>query len=159
MSAVVCEARTTIAVPRAAAFARVVPIDLPSVFRGFGPLPAIVAVTDQTGSWDAVGQTRTIRLSDGSEAQEALTDYDRPRYFAYRVSDLTGPVRFLTTAARGEWWFEDVPGGATAIRWRYAFEPRSPLARPVLWAVARPLWQGYMYAVLRAIKEQVEAAA
>lgn len=159
MKPVVCEVTTTVKASPEDTFVRVVPIDLPSIFRGFGPLPAVVATEEQTGAWDTAGQTRRVRLSDGSTAREMLTDYDPPRYFGYRVSDFSGPLRFLTTGARGEWWFEDEPGRSTALRWRYAFEPRSALARPVLWAIVRPLWRGYMASALRGTQILVESSA
>ena len=67
---------------------------------GYGPLPAVARVENQTGKWDAVGQTRTIRLADGTTARETLTSYDAPYYFAYTVSDVTGALRFF--GARGQ---------------------------------------------------------
>ncbi len=156
---VVSEATLTIRAPRATTFERVAPIDLPSIFRGYGPLPAVVATEGQTGAWDAAGQTRRIRLSDGSTAREELTDYERPRHFAYCVRDFTGPLRLLTSGARGSWWFDEAADGATSVRWRYAFEPRAWWTRPILWAVVRPLWRGYMRAALHAARAQVEASS
>src|SRR5262249_36406922 len=107
-----------------AAFAHIVPIDLASIFTGYGPLPAVTRTQDQVGAWDTVGQTRTVHLSDGSSAQELLTAYERPGYFSYAVSGFTGVLRHFTSSANGEWWFTTVAPGRTRIRWRYAFNPR-----------------------------------
>jgi hypothetical protein len=71
---------TIIDVPREQAFLGIVPIDLSSIFTGFGPLPAVTGVTDQAGGWDAVDQTRSVMLSDGSSAKEVIAEYKHPQY-------------------------------------------------------------------------------
>jgi hypothetical protein len=129
-------------------FLHVVPIDLTTIFTGFGPLPAVTGTRDETGPWDAAGRQRTVCLSDGSFARERLTAYEKPRGFAYVVSGFTGSLRFLAQEARGEWWFEEAAGGTT-VRWRYVFVPRSVFARPLLWAINRFFWRRYMHAALR----------
>jgi hypothetical protein len=145
-------------VDRDSTFCFIAPIDLTTIFRGYGPLPAVVGTTDQTGAWDAAGQSRTILLSDGSRAREELTNYSRPRHFSYIVSGFRGTLRFLTIRARGEWHFEEQSGG-TSVRWVYTFEARSVFAFPLLFAVIRPLWQAYMRKVLREALTQLEASA
>src|SRR4051812_7727738 len=45
------------------AFDAIAPIDLPRIFTGLGPLPAVVGVRDQTGDWDHVGATRIVELA------------------------------------------------------------------------------------------------
>src|SRR2546422_9469243 len=87
------------------AFDVIVPIDLPRMFRGFGPLPAVVATADPTGEWDHVGARRVVKLSDGREANERITAYDRPRYFAYRVGPFeAGPLRQVLLPPDGGGW-------------------------------------------------------
>jgi len=140
------------------------PIDLTSIFRGYGPLPAVTAVEDQTGGWDAPGQTRTIRLSDGSAMREELTTVERPRHFAYRVSDLTGPFRLLVGGLRGAWWFEgeesdSIEGPRTRVRWRYAFEPRAVVTRPLAAFIVKVLWRRNMQRALSLAREHAEAVA
>jgi hypothetical protein len=132
----------------ARAFAYIVPIPLPKVFTGYGPLPAVSAVTEQSGAWDAAGQTRIVHLSDGSTARETLTRYEHPAYFSYTVRAFSNALRFLTGGAQGEWWFEPAGDGGTLIRWRYAFGPRSPLSAPILWLLTRLLWGRYMQKAL-----------
>ncbi len=88
------------------------PTNLRLILRGYGPLPAVAAVEAQTGGWDAPGQTRTIRLSDGSRMREALTVVERPRHFAFVIDELTGPFRLLVRGMRGAWWFEPAPDGS-----------------------------------------------
>jgi len=147
---------TEVDVDQIKAFEHIVPIDLSSIFTGYGPLPAVTGTTNQMGGWDAAGQTRTVHLSDGSMAQEELNEYKHPQYFSYTVSGFTGSLRFLTTSANGAWWFESRPTGKTLIKWRYAFKSRSVFAVPVLWFIAKVLWRGYMAKALTLLKEQVE---
>ena len=74
-------------------FNHIAPIDLTTIFTGYGLLPAVVGVRDQTGAWDAAGQTRTVTLSDGSSAQESLTKYESPDSFGYNRRRLHGRPR------------------------------------------------------------------
>ena len=140
------------------AFYHVVPIDLTSIFKGYGLLPAVVLTEAQTGNWDAIGQTRIVHLSDGSYAQELLTQYNQPNYFAYVVSNFSGILGFLVTAAIGEWWFEncDSSSNSTLIRWSYTFTPKSLFAVPILWLVNKFLWSGYMRSVVSNVQEQLD---
>jgi hypothetical protein len=123
-------------------FLTIVPIELAKIFRGFGPLPAVVGTREQTGAWDHVGARRVVELADGSEAREELTAYEAPAHFAYRVSGFTGPVRWLVSHADGAWWFSDRGGCVTRVRWTYVFQPRTGCASLVR-AVIAPLWSAY----------------
>jgi hypothetical protein len=143
------------------AFAHVVPIDLTSIFTGYGLLPAVIGTEDQTGNWDTIGQTRTVNLSDGSSAKEQLTQYQNPDYFSYVVSDFSGVLGLLITLAVGEWWFEngDLSPNSTVIRWSYTFIPKSLIAIPILWIVNKFLWAGYMRSVMSNIQAQFDRQA
>ena len=173
----------TVTLSTTAAFDRVVPIDLTSIFKGYGLLPAVISTQAQTGAWDAIGQTRTVYLSDGSYAKELLTHYQQPNYFAYVVSDFSGALGFLITSATGEWWFDScadsivgvasaVPNGRftptveadptdnrTLIRWNYIFTPKYWFAVPILWIVNKFLWFGYMRSVMSNVKLQLDSGA
>jgi Polyketide cyclase / dehydrase and lipid transport len=148
-------ATTGAAVERA--FDAIAPIDLSRIFTGFGPLPAVRGVRGQAGAWDHLGATRVVELSDGSEAREAITAYERPRHFAYRVGPFTGPFRRLVRAADGAWWFAPATAsGGTEIHWTYAFEPARFAAPAVRLAVA-PLWRAYARRVLARAVSVAEA--
>lgn len=159
MVALATQVLTIIEADQIETFMHIAPIDLTSIFTGFGPLPAVVGTKDQIGQWDEVGQTRTVELSDGSIAQEKLNEYIHPTYFNYTVSNFSGMLRFLTTSANGEWWFEHQAAGKTRVKWKYAFNARSVFAVPVLWFVANVLWQRYMAKALSLAKRQIETAA
>lgn len=148
---------TTIEAPREQAFLHIVPIALTSIFTGYGPLPSVTQTLNQTGPWDAAGRSRNVVFSDGSSARETLTSYDYPSRFAYRITEFTGVLRLLASEARGEWWFEEVPGrSATSVRWRYEFISRWSMLKPLVSLFARSLWRGYMAKALRLSKAQVE---
>ena len=141
----------------AIAFAAIAPVDLTRIFTGMGPLPAVVGTRDQTGAWDHVGATRTVQLSDGSEAREAITAYEAPAHFGYRLDAFTGPLRLVAEGADGAWWFSAAGAGGTDVRWTYVFAPRAGRRWLVRAAVA-PLWRAYARRVLaRAIAAAEEA--
>ena len=156
MVALATHVSTVINANQAETFTHIAPIDLTSIFTGYGPLPAVVGTKDQTGQWDEAGQTRTVELSDGSTAQEKLNTYAHPTYFSYTVSNFSGSLLFLTTSANGEWWFEQQASGKTGVKWRYAFNARSPFAVPLLWFIANVLWHRYMAKALSLAKKQIE---
>jgi Polyketide cyclase / dehydrase and lipid transport len=148
--------QTRVDVAPARAFAVVAPIDLTLIFTGFGPLPAVTAVRDQTGSWDAVGQSRSPQLSDGTSATERLTEYAPPHSFAYEVTGFSNSLRRLVEGARGEWTF--TPDGAGAvIRWTYEFKPL-PYRKALVRRVLAPAWRPYMRRALAAAASIAQAA-
>ena len=50
-----------------------IPIELPILLRGYGLLPAVVKVSEQTGAWDIPGNYRMVHLSDGGTIREEVT--------------------------------------------------------------------------------------
>src|SRR5690348_12496731 len=83
------------------AFHGTMPIPLPELFaHWYGPIPPIKDVRDQTGAWDAAGQSRTVVLVGGS-MREQLTGVDPPRSFDYRLSEIKGPMAALIESVSG----------------------------------------------------------
>ena len=132
-------------------------MDVPTVFRGAGPLPAVTAVRNQTGDWDAVGQTRTIVLSDHSTASETLDNYQFPHTFGYTVTGYTSVLRLLVTKGVATWHCTSTPNG-TLISWQYAYHARSVLAVPVLWLLMVLFWKKYMRAAVNILQIQLHGA-
>ena len=133
-------------------FDHIVPIELSTIFTGYGPLPAVARTENQTGPWDAVGQSRTVVLADGGSAREELIAFEKGERFAYRIGEVRGRLALVASGALGEWWFtqsgsESTP--VTNIRWRYEFLPRSAVAVPAL-LVVRSVWGRYMAQALEA---------
>jgi Polyketide cyclase / dehydrase and lipid transport len=117
---------------------------LPKVLTGYGPLPAVVGTSQNTGPWDRPGSARLIHLADGSTVREQVTHHDGPRFFAYRVWEFGNPiVRRLADEARGEWTFVAVPDG-TQVTWTYTFSAKNGWAAVPLSGIAQVLWRGYM---------------
>ena len=156
MSLLSTTVQTNVTANQADAFEHIVPIDLTSIFTGYGPLPSVTGTQNQVGAWNTAGQTRTVCFSDHSAAQELLTQYEYPRYFSYTVSNFTGLLRFVTTSAHGEWWFSVGTLGQTNIKWRYEFNAHSIMAVPLLWIIINLLWRSYMSQALQLSKAQIE---
>ena len=133
------------------------PIDPTRFYPKYGPLPATVAVREQTGPWNVVGQTRTLLLSDGGSVVETITDIRVHSFFAYELSDFQKAFKRLVDHARAEWTFAEVDGG-TLVHWTYEFFPRKRWG----WLVAlivRFWWDPYMRSVLPEIVHEAERLA
>jgi len=140
----------------------------------FGPLPAVVGVVGQPETWDIVGSTRTLRLSDGSTVIETITHSEAGAFFAYDLSQFTGILGRLVSGGRAEWTFTPAgsggsdasggPGGSsprsesatTNIRWQYRFFPL-PGRAPIVRTIVGLFWAPYMRRVLSVIVEAIEA--
>lgn len=163
MRPIVVEVRGQVAAPIERVFDVFMPIDLRKIMVGFGPLPAVVAIEDQTGDWDSVGESRIIRLADGHGMLEVLTSVDRPQRFAYTVSELTNILRYLVLRFHGEWIFEAVPAATPSLEepavtratWRYSFEPRSILTKPIAGFVVKRFWRPCMQQALELATAEV----
>ena len=138
----VVEQSRAIPVGQEAAFSGTVPIPLPTLFhRWYGPIPPIKEVRDQTGDWDAVGQTRTVVLTGGGSMREQLTSYDVAEFVRLHAVRRQGPARAARRPRRG-------PVGVRARRHRHQGDvalddsPESSLAAPIL-PVFGKLWLGY----------------
>lgn len=138
--------------PRATAFDTIAPIDLSAIFDRWLFIPGVDGVSDQSGAWDAAGQTRTVNLDDGTSVQEELTSIERPSSFGYRVGPFPGPLGLLASSAEGEWQFSEGTDGKTQIEWTYRFHPAKGRSVPVRLLIA-PAWRGYAQrALARSIK-------
>lgn len=140
--------------PPEATFDIVAPADPARFYPSFGPLPAVVAVHDRSGAWDAPGQTRRLELDDGSSVTEHLDRVERPRRISYHLDGFTGPFGRLVDHAEADWRFESVGDSATRIGWTYRY-----VARPgrgwIVAAIVRLFWAPYMRRVLPTLVEEV----
>jgi len=119
-----------------------------------GLLPGVIEVRNQTGQWDAVGQTRKLMLSDGGHVVERTVQVDKPGIFVYELSDFQKLFGKLVAGARAEWEFTTVAAG-TEIRWTYSFHPM-PRAGIAVWLIVTLLWAPYMKRVLPGIIREVD---
>lgn len=130
------------------------PVDPTKFYPKFGPLPAVVEVRDQSGSWDTPGRTRTLVLSDGGSVVETITNAESPSYFAYDLSRFTGLFGVLVSGARAEWRFERIAEG-TRIHWTYTFRGL-PGRAWIVKLIVKLWWARYMQRVLPPIAREVE---
>jgi hypothetical protein len=129
-------------------FPRLTQHDATRFYPRFGVLPAVVAVRDQTGGWDAAGQTRHVVMSDRSTFVETLRSASEP-LFAYDLTDFTGLFGHLVAHARSEWRVT-ARGDASSIAWTYSFTAKPGWGLAVA-AIVRFAWAPYMRRVLPAI--------
>jgi len=122
-------------------FEYVLPVDLSTVIKRWGPLPGVKGTRDQSGAWDHVGATRTVLLEDGSSGREELTAYNPPHHFGYTLT-LGPPTSFLASEAAGTWWFFPTEDGGTEIEWAWALAPRPGMGAFIQF-VLTPLWERY----------------
>ena len=117
---------------------------LPKVLTGYGPLPAVLKTSENTGPWTTAGSARKILLADNTTVREQLTHYEPSKRFAYKVWEFGNPlVRALATGARGEWVFSAVPDG-TLVTWTYTFTAKNAATALPMSAITQILWRGYM---------------
>jgi hypothetical protein len=134
------------------AFARTLPMPLPTLFRQwYGPIPPIKDVRDQSGDWNSVGETRTIALAGGGTMRETLTAVDPGHSFGYTITDITGPMAPLADHIDGVWIFEPA-GTGTAITWRWTLHPKSVFSAAALPVFAK-IWRGYAGRALESLSD------
>ncbi len=137
-------------------FSRLLAHDPARFYPKSGVLPGVVAVRDQTGRWDAVGQTRTLVLSDGGTVKENLRVV-APPLFAYELSTFTGFFGTLVAGGRSEWRVEP-HGQGSSITWTYEFTAKPGWALVVA-TILRLAWASYMRRVLPAIAASTATSA
>jgi carbon monoxide dehydrogenase subunit G len=125
------------ATPEAVFALTVDPERFPAFFTGFGPIPAVEAITLHAPL--AVGSTRELRNGDGSRLLERVTALQAPQHHAYTLTGLRPPLAWLARAGHADWRFVPTAGG-TRVRWRYRWE----LTHGLAWPVAAPLLHGFM---------------
>lgn len=130
---VTMSASRTYPAPMEAAFDAILPAPLERIFaRRYGPIPAVRATEGAPpGAWGQVGDVRTVRMADGGAVREELTRVDRPTEFGYRLSEVSGPMRFLASRIEGLWSFAPADGG-TRVTWHWVVHPASALAAPLM---------------------------
>lgn len=139
--------------PPSHAFAVIAPIELPQIFRAWGPLPGVAGVSEQSGTWDQAGRSRIVRFTDGGTARESLAEYTPPHSFAYEITEFTNTLRHIVQSIRGEWTI--TPNGQhSVVRWTYGFHP-VPGRAWLLQTTVVPLWRRYAH---RALSLAVRAA-
>jgi len=126
--------------------------------RPYGPLPGIAKTEGHESPWRAVGDIRRHTLTDKSSVDEELTAIAQGSSFAYNVFNFTGGFGSLVSSARAQWHFTRAGPQRTQIDWTYAFEPKGPIAEPLVWFIVKILWPGYLRAALERVKTKAESS-
>ncbi len=146
----------SVAAPTSDTFRIAVSMDARELIQKHGPLPAIVNVDGHDQPWSAIGQIRTHTLSDRSSVREELVGFTPNQTFAYRLSNFSGALAPLVNDAKAEWHFTTTGENSTQIDWTYIFNPRGPIAEPVVWFLVKLFWPGYLKSALIRVKEKAE---
>jgi hypothetical protein len=143
---VAASAEALVAGGLAEVFDAVVAVDPSEWYPRFGPLPAVVRVTDQSAAFTEPGARRTLHLSDGGTVTEEVVTIDAPRFHSYQLTGFQKLFGHLVRTARADWVFSPDPRGVR-IRWTYTFYALR--GRGVLVsAIVLVLWAAYMRRVL-----------
>lgn len=121
---------------------------LPKILTGYGLVPGVASTSNVSGPWDQPGSNRIVHLLDGSTVHEGISHYDRPAYFAYRVSEPSFSLKHLMSHARGQFWFVSAEGG-TKVTWTYTFHARNGFTKIPLRLFVGTQWKGYMDVCLK----------
>jgi hypothetical protein len=117
--------------------------------------PAIVAVEDQTGTWNHPGASRIIVMDNGNRFRESIIAYQRPYLFHYMLTEFSGaPQKGIVNEAIAMFIMQPY-GPRTHVSWHYAMRPESDArladARAFMQNVWRPWQQGFMDALKKAL--------
>ncbi len=148
-----------VSAPKAETFRTAVGIDARELIRKHGPLPAIVNVDGHDAPWSELGQIRIHTLSDRSSVREELVGFAPDQTFAYQLTDFSGALAPLVRDAKAEWHFTTTGENSTQIDWTYIFNPRGPIAEPVVWFLVKLFWPGYLKSALERVKEKAESSS
>jgi hypothetical protein len=146
-----CTARARLSCSAAEAFELSVdPVRFAPLFRGYGLIPSIRAITALSPL--AVGCTRQVANSDGSVLTEQVTALTRPGLHAYTLSGFRPPFSWLVRLGEARWTFTDTARGCT-VEWRYTFTPRNAMSHPFVDLLLRCCMRPAMQRCLRAMGE------
>ena len=134
--------------PPAVLMPRVAEYPLPSMFRRWAVFPGIDRVDGQEGTWDRVGGSRTIRLSDGGSVVETLVEHRTGSSFAYELIGFTDVFGRVVRGVRGEWSFAP-DGDGSVVRWTWEFAAR-PGRRALVALLVVPAYRRNMERMIRA---------
>lgn len=137
-------------------FDYVLPIDLAPIFKSVRGIPAVKGTSSVAG-WDRIGLTHTVYFDTGDTAHEALTHYQRPAAFAYRVSHFSSALKRLALYADGDWVLTELPNPETRVEGTYRATPRNGLTRLFLRRFLRRRFRPYLQSALTIIKNDLES--
>lgn len=128
---------------------------LPKILKKYFIIPAVKGSKIHKGDWETPGSYRTVFFANGDTLKEELTNFERPNYFAYKVSEFSSFQRHFASYGVGRWWFT-ANGDTTEIKWTYTFYAKSRFKRFFLKPFINHDFKTYMKRSIKLIKEQIE---
>jgi hypothetical protein len=118
--------------------------------------PAIVAVEDQSGTWNHAGASRTAVMDNGNRFRETIIAYQRPYLFHYMLTGFSGaPLEGMVNEAIAIFIVQ--PYGPRAhINWHYAFRPGSDARLADTRAFMRDVWKPWQHGFFAALKKALD---
>jgi hypothetical protein len=128
---------------------------LPKILKKYFIIPAVTGSKIHQGDWVTPGSYRTVFFANGDTLKEELTDFDRPTYFAYKVSEFSSFQKRFASYGTGQWWFK-ANGDKTEVKWTYTFYAKSRFKRFFLKPFINHDFRTYMKRSIKHIKKQIE---
>lgn len=126
--------------------------NLPRVFKGVGPVPAVVAVRMRDD-----GLMRYVENADGSVIHQQVVRMERPHLQEFAlVGGFQPPFSWLVRGGGGVWRFRRSAQGCVA-RWQVYFDLRTVAAFPLISLLLHKFYRQAMYDCLHAMGEQLLA--
>ncbi|MEL6467814.1 MAG: SRPBCC family protein [Pseudomonadota bacterium] len=122
--------------------------------KGGDGAPGVIGYDILKGDWSHPGSARIVKFDDGLEAREEVVALIRPSYFAYQLSDFTGPMGDMVDFAFAEFVFTPI-GSRTKVRWTYAFRPKEGQLEAVQAFVANG-WVDWMKSYIDTLKTAIQ---
>jgi len=122
--------------------------------KGGDGAPGVIGYDILKGDWSHPGSARIVKFDDGLEAREEVVALIRPNYFAYQLSDFSGPMGEMVDFAFAEFVFTLVDS-RTKVRWTYACRPKEGQLEAVQAFVADG-WVAWMHGYVDTLKEAIQ---
>jgi hypothetical protein len=126
--------------------------NLPTVFRGCGPVPAVESVRLRED-----GKMRWVRHADGSVIEQEVVCMERPKLQEFAlVRGFDAPFSLMVKRGGGIWRFRPAAQGCV-VRWEVFFELRTVLAFPFIKLLLERFYRQAMYECLQAMGDQLDS--
>lgn len=128
----------------------------PKVFKGFGPIPAILKAEMIDGGEMREGAIRRVTNADGSVIDEEILTLIKPQIQAYKlIRGFIPPVSYLIVSGDSEWKFTPTTTG-TQITWNFCFQLTSPLVYPPMLLIMKVFFKTALKRCLGELKLLLE---
>jgi len=107
-------------------------------FNGYGPLPGIRSAEFERRTPESIGTRIRVTNTDGSSHVEEIVEWRPEERLRLRMEGFSPPLSRLATHFSETWEFRREQD-ATLVTRSFELHPRSAMATPALWLIARLL--------------------